>query len=183
MSYLDSLVASYEQEPVKPRSDATPLPQKGFVASMHELAEKANEKLPPAKHISSETIDTVLERASEFSQGTKMRAVAQYINTVENPNTNTPTDHRDLLPRNHPLSTRWISMFQARKEIAEYYETHPKAVDPELQSLVASAIASAPESVERKFYTEAISAKTSDLEPLAMIEEADNVIGNKTSRN
>ena len=183
MSYLDSLIANSEQEPIKPRSGAKPLPQKGFVASLYSLVEKANENLAEEKQISSETFDALIERVSELSEGSKMRQVAQYVNTIENPDTNTPTPHRDLLPRNHPLSTQWVSLFQARKQTAEYYKTHPKIENSELRTLVASAIAAEPESVERKFYTEAIIATTNDLEPLAMIEQADAVISNKTSRN
>lgn len=183
MSQWDSLVDSYEQEPILPRSDAAPLPQKGIVASAHAMAIKANETLPAPKRIHADTIDALVERLSELSDGAQMRAVGQYINTVENPNTNTPTEHRDLLPRNHPLSTAWISSFQARKETAEYFETHPKIADPEVRTLIASAVAAEPESVERKFYTEALIAKTNDLDTLAFVQDADIAISNKVSEN
>lgn len=183
MSHWDSLVDSYEKTPVQPRSDATPLPQKGLVASAHAMAIKANETLPAPKRIHADTIDALVERLSELSEGAKMRVVGQFINTIENPDTKTPTEHRDLLPRNHPLSTAWISSFQVRKETAEYFETHPKIQDPEVRSLVASAIAAEPESVERKFYAEALIAKTNDLDTLALVQDADTAISNKTSEN
>lgn len=183
MSYLDSLINLYEKEPVKPRSDAAPLPQKGFVASAHELAEKANHNLAEPQHISSETVNALLERTKDKPEGVRLRELAQYINTVENPDTLAPTTHRDLLPRNHPLSTRWISSFQVRKETANYYANHPKIEDEELRTLIASAIAAEPETVERKFYIEAIEAKTTSLDALATVDEADVVIDNKTAKN
>lgn len=183
MSYLDSLINLYEQEPVKPRSDAAPLPQKGFVASAHELAEKANTHLAEPHHIPAEAVDAVLERTKEQPEGVRLRELAQYINTVENPNTLVPTSHTDLLPRNHPLSTKWISSFQVRKETAQYYANHPKIEDAELRTLIASAIAAEPETVERRFYVEALNAKTTSLDALATIDEADVVIDKKTVKN
>lgn len=183
MSNLDSLVSAYEQEPVQPRSDATPLPQKGFVASAHAMAIKANETLPAPKRIHADTVDELLNRISELSEGSRLRALTQYINTIENPDTNNPTEHRDLLPRNHPLSTQWVSSFQVRKETAEYFQTHPKIEDAEVRALVASAVAVEPETAARKFFTEAIIAKTSDLDTIALIQNADIVINNKTSQN
>lgn len=183
MSYLDSLLSLYEKEPVKPRSDAAPLPQKGFVASAHELAEKANFSLDESQHIALETVDALLERTKGQPEGVRLRELAQYINTVENPGTLAPTSHRDLLPRNHPLSTQWISSFQVRKETANYYANHPKIEDAELRTLIASAIAAEPETVERKFYVEAIAAKTTSLDALATVDEADVVIDNKTVKN
>lgn len=182
MSQLDYIVSIYDTEPVKPRSDAAPLPQKGFVASAHELAIKANSTLPAPKRIHADTIDALLERTADQTEGVRMRALAQFINTVENPDTNNPTEHRDLLPRNHPLSTQWISMFNVRKETAEYFQTHPKIEDAEVRTLVASAIAAEPETLERKFYTEALIAKTQNLETLAMVREADEAITNKLSK-
>jgi hypothetical protein len=184
MSYLDSLINLYEQEPVKPRSDAAPLPQKGFVASAHELAEKANHTtLPESQHISSDAVDSLLERTKGQPEGVRLRELAQYINTVENPDTLAPTVHTDLLPRNHPLSTKWISSFQVRKETANYYANHPKIKDAELRTLIASAIAAEPDTVERKFFVEAVSAKTTSLDALATINEADVVIDKKTVKN
>jgi hypothetical protein len=147
------------------------------------MAIKANTTLPAPKRIHADTVDALLERIAGQPEGVQMRAIAQFVNTIENPATLAPTEHRDLLPRNHPLSTAWISSFTVRKETAEYFETHPKIEDPEVRTLVASAVAAEPESVERKFYTEALIAKTHDLDMLAIVQDADVAINNKTFEN
>lgn len=181
MSHWDSLVSSYEQTPVRHRPDAAPLPQRGFVASAHAMAIKANTTLPAPKRIHADLVDALLERISDQPEAVQMRAVAQFVNTIENPNTQTPTEHRDLLPRNHPLSTQWISSFNVRAETAEYYATHPKIEDSEVRGLLASAVAAEPDTVERKFYAEALLAKTNDVDLLVLLQEADTAINIKLS--
>lgn len=181
MSQWDSLVSSYEQTPIKPRPDALPLPQRGLVASAHAMAIKANTTLPAPKRIHADLVDSLLERIADQPEAVQMRVVAQFVSTIENPNTATPTVHRDLLPRNHPLSTQWVSSFNVRNEVAEYYCTHPKIEDSEVRGLLASAVAAEPESVERKFFTEALLAKTHDVDLLAMLQEADTAINIKLS--
>jgi hypothetical protein len=74
-------------------------------------------------------------------------------------------------------------LFAARREVAEYYKTHPKIDDEQVKSLLASAIAAEPESIERKFYMEALGATARKLDTFALVQEADVAISNKTFRN
>jgi hypothetical protein len=150
------------------------LPSKSIDEALQEEAEKFNSKLPLARRVQSDTIRTIISR--EKSHPNAMRALGQYFNTIENPNTPTPTTHRDLLPKNHPLSTKWVSQFSARKDIAKYFESDTRVEDHETRALIASALSHEPDSPQRYFYNEVLLAKTNDLSVIAKLDEADRMI-------
>ena len=150
------------------------LPHKTMQESLLEEAQKFNAKLPLARRVSDDTIRTIITREETHPNG--LRAIGQYFNTIENPHTPAPTAHRDLLPTNHPLSTKWISQFSARKDIAKYFESDNRVEDYETRALIASALSHEPDSAQRYFYNEVLLAKTNDLSLLAKLDETDRMI-------
>jgi hypothetical protein len=179
---INYLVELSERPPVKARSDAKPLPTQGVVASARKHVIESNLDLPEAKRIPIEVVDEIVSREQGKNEFSIIRSVQNYVSTIENPDTPTPTIHRDLLPKSHPLSTKWVSSFHARRLTAEFFATDMRIKDPQTRAMVASAIATEPESTKRKFFTEAIMTSPENLELLAVIEQADQTILKKTSK-
>jgi hypothetical protein len=150
------------------------LPHKSLTETLCKEADKFNAKLPLARRVPAKTVESIISR--EKTHPNAMRALGQYFNTIENPHTPTPTAHRDLLPKNHPLSTKWISQFSAREDIATYFESYTKIEDHETRALVASALSYEPDSAQRYFYNEVLLSKTNDLSLLALLDETDKMI-------
>lgn len=176
---INELVELVDRQPVKARRDAKPLPTEGIVASARKHVIASNIELPAEKRIPIEVVDEIVSREQGKKNFSILRSVQNYISTVENPDTHTPTAHRDLLPNNHPLSTKWVSSFRVRELTSEFFATDTRIEDPNVRSMVASAIKAEPESVQRKFYTEALTANAETFELLALIEQADETISKK----
>lgn len=173
---INELVELVDRQPVKARRDAKPLPTEGIVASARKHVIASNIDLPAEKRIPIEVVDEIISREQGKKEFSILRSVQNYIATVENPDTHTPTAHRDLLPNNHPLSTKWISSFRVRELTSEFFATDPRIEDPAVRSMVASAIKAEPKSVQRKFYTEVLTSNAGTFELLALIEQADETI-------
>lgn len=144
---------------------------KGLVAGAYELYETSNAHMPEGRRIQAETIETIISReGGDTPQAAK--AIIDFVSTVENPATNTPTVHTDLLPSGHPL------VASSRADVAAYYSTEP-ALPEETRALVACAIAATPESATRKFFVAQLVASGREIEALKHIEGADRILGNK----
>jgi hypothetical protein len=150
------------------------LPHKSLVETLYKEADKFNAKLPLARRVPAKTVESIISR--EETHPNAMRALGQYFNTVENPTTLTPTKHRDLLPRNHPLSTKWVSQFSMRDTVVTYFKSDTRVEDREIRALIASALSYEPDSAQRHFYNEVLTAKTNDVSLLANLDEADRMI-------
>jgi hypothetical protein len=150
------------------------LPQKSLIDTLLTEADKFNAQLPEARKVPTTTVKAIISR--EKTHPNAMRALGQYFNTIEDPYTNTPTAHKDLLPRNHPLSNKWISQLATRAEISRYFESDTTVEDHETRALVASALSHEPDSAQRFFYNEVLLAKTNNLSLIALIDKTDKII-------
>jgi hypothetical protein len=127
--------------------------------------------MPEGRRIQAETIDTIISReGGDTPQAAK--AIIDFVSTVENPATKTPTVHTDLLPSGHPL------VASTRADVAAYYGNET-AIDFQLRGLIASAISAAPESATRKFFVEQLTAAGYELEAAKYIDAADRILGDK----
>ena len=165
-----------------PATGASAVSDKSLMDSLHDEIAQFNQRVPKQQQVSEDVAKVIIKREAEGGHPRAMRAVAQYLSTLENPDTNTPTEHRDLLPKNHPLSTKWLSKFEARKQIASYYKTDTRIEDEEVRSLVASAVSYEPDTAQRFFFNEALLAKTKNAGVLALISEADAIIERRKAR-
>lgn len=147
---------------------------KPLLATAYDLLEEANAKLPEGRQVSRETVRELIRRElPEIPRA--YRATISFLTTVENPATNTPTRHTDLLPAGHPLSPMTASAPELRQAASEYFSADP-ALSEELRPLIASAIQAEPDSATRLFCTELLFAQNSPLTVHALIEEADKTV-------
>jgi len=156
--------------------------QKTLMQILSDEAEQFNQTLPKQLQASKNEVALLIRREQDNGHPVAMRAVGQYFNTLENPDTLTPTEHRDLLPKGHPLSTRWVSSFKIRREVAQFFTTDKRIPEGEIRTLVASALVYEPGSAQRMFYEEVITLKTRSLPILAIIERADILIEERKKR-
>lgn len=150
------------------------LPHKKLIDTLYDEAEKFNARLPEVRRVPPTTVDEIISR--EKTHPHAMRALGQYFNTIENLHTPSPTTHLDLLPANHPLSTKWISRFTARQEISRYFESDTSIEDHETRGLVASALSHKPDSAQRLFYNEVFLATPGGLSLVALLDDVDRMI-------
>lgn len=150
---------------------------KPLLATAYDLLEEANAKLPEGRQVSKETVRELIRRElPEIPRA--YRATINFLTTVENPTTNTPTRHTDLLPAGHPLSPVIASAPELRQAASEYFSADP-ALSEELRPLVASAISAEPDSATRLFCTELLFAQGTSLTVHALIEEADKTVAER----
>lgn len=166
---FDKIIDVYDRTPVKPRRS---VPAKPFLASAHELLEKANTTLPEARQIPLSHVDEIVSREGG-NPAVAERALLNFISTVENPQTATPTKHVDLLPAGHPMST----VESTPEDVARYFSSDSHFAEETTQGLVASAILSTPESASRKFYTSRLSVRDPYGYFADVIAQADAVLG------
>lgn len=141
---------------------------RGLVAGAYELYETSNVNMPEARQTSRETISEIISReGGDTPQAAK--AIIDFVSTVENPATKTPTVHIDLLPSGHPL------VAASRADVANYYGSDP-SLDSKVQGLIACAIAAAPESATRKFFVEQLTAAGHEMDALRLVEDADRIL-------
>lgn len=186
--YLNKIIEAASNPPAKAKKELYTTPsESALVAAAQTQAREIISGLPEARTVHADTIDTIVsrERANGSSEGTIARAVMNFASTLENPNTNTPTKHTDLLPANHPLSSAWISVFRVRKATARYFAADPTiSEDQELSALVASAIEAEPDTRQRKFYVETLKERAQvqaqALNLIADITYADEIIARKS---
>lgn len=176
MSDLNFILDSLNGKGITASANSELLPQKSLMEVLLEEATAFNQSLPESLQASKSTINMLLRREEGGGHPVAQRAVAQYFNTIENPDTKTPTRHKDLLPKSHPMSTRWVSSFRVRDEVASYYTTDKRIDGEDNRALVASALVYEPDSAQRMFYNEVLLEKTQDLSLFAIIEEADRMI-------
>ena len=144
---------------------------KSLVAGAYELYETSNENMPEGRRIEPAVIDEIAKReGGDTPQAAK--AIIDFVSTVENPATNTPTVHTDLLPSGHPL------VAASRVDVADYYSTDP-SLDEKSRALVAAAIAAPPTSATRKFFVEQLLAANQDIDIFKYIEGADRILDDK----
>lgn len=144
---------------------------KGLVAGAYELYETSNVNMPEGRRIEPAVIDEIAKReGGDTPQAAK--AIIDFVSTVENPATNTPTVHTDLLPSGHPL------VAASRADVAAYYGTDPN-LDEKTRGLVAAAIAAQPASATRKFFVEQLTAANQDIDIFKYIDGADRILGDK----
>jgi hypothetical protein len=166
--YLNKIIEVASNPPVKAKRALYRTPsESALVASAKKQARGILSALPEVRSARPDTIDIIIAREKEenASEGTMARAVMAFASTLENPHTNTPTKHTDLLPANHPLSTDWISVFKVRKATAQYFAAEHE--DEELSSLVASAIQADPDAQtrQRQFFVELIRERAQEKAP------------------
>jgi hypothetical protein len=178
MSNLDFILETLSS-PLEPAEGAPAVSGKSLMESLADEVALFNERVPEELKVLEGTAKLIIKRESDNGHPRALRAVMQYLSTVENPETNTPTVHRDLLPKNHPLSTRWLSKFEARREVASYFSSDMRIKDSEVRALVASALTYEPDSAQRFFFTEVLIAKTKNTGLLAIIEKADKIISER----
>jgi hypothetical protein len=148
-----------------------------ILATAYELLETANSSLPENRHTSPSAVREVVRR--ELPSVPKAhRAVINFLTTIENPATNTPTVHTDLLPVGHPLSTTSAAGKDLRRETAKYFSADP-ALSADLAPIIASAIECEPNSPTRAFYEELLYARNMPVSIFATIEQADLSIAKK----
>jgi hypothetical protein len=176
---LDDIVSVYNKKPVAPAPFAKPLPQKPLLASAYETLAEFNTSVPEGRQVLRSTIREIINREAGSSEFTAQRAVNQFLSTVENPNTNTPTKHIDLLPAGHPLNTQWVSTYNVRDKVATYFSSDPRLETTEIRTLVASAISAQPESAARLFYIAQAKTHASDQTIDRIIEDAEATIASK----
>lgn len=144
---------------------------RGLVAGAYELYETSNAQMPEGRRIPKESIAEIISReGGDTPQAAK--AIIDFVSTVENPATNTPTVHTDLLPTGHPL------VASTRADVAAYYGNET-TIDSQLRGLIACAISAAPESATRKFFVEQLIAAGHELEASKYIDAADRILGSK----
>lgn len=150
---------------------------KPLLATAYDLLEEANAKLPEGRQVSKATIrDLIRRELPEIPRA--YRATINFLTTVENPSTNTPTRHTDLLPAGHPLSTVIASEPELRQAASEYFSADPN-LSEDLRPLIASAIQASPDSATRLFCTELLYAQSIPLTVHALIEEADKTVAER----
>lgn len=143
----------------------------GLVAGAYELYKTSNENMPEGRRIEPVVIDEIAKReGGDTPQAAK--AIIDFVSTVENPATNTPTIHLDLLPSGHPL------VASTRADVAAYYGTDPR-LDAKTQGIVACAIAAQPESATRKFFVSQLTVAGREIDILKFIDGADKILGDK----
>lgn len=174
MSNLNFVLETLEYDESSDVVALSALPHKDIIDTIFDEAEKFNAKLPEARRVPASTVEEIISR--EKTHPNALRALGQYFNTVENINTPTPTVHLDLLPANHPLSTKWISQATARQEISQYFSSDTRIADDETRGLIASALSYEPDSAQRFFYNEVFLAKEGGLSAIALLDEADRLI-------
>lgn len=174
MSNLNFVLETLEYDEGSEVVALSALPHKKIIDTLFAEADKFNAQLPEARRVPNSTVEEILSR--EKTHPNAMRALGQYFNTIENLHTLTPTTHLDLLPANHPLSTKWISKFSVRKNIATYFESDMSIEDQETRGLIASALSHEPDSAQRFFYNEVFLAKTNGLSLVAILDKADKII-------
>ena len=168
---FDKIIDVYDRQPVSPRYRTQPEP---LLATAYRLVDKANESLPAPRQIPAYAIREIFYR--EGATPATMRSVTQFISTAENPSTNTPTKHTDLLYPGHPLSTAQVE--NRRAFVANYFSCD-SAITEQEQPLVASAISADPASVERKFFLAQISKSPSRDGIEFVISQADSLLTDK----
>lgn len=175
---LNSLISAYDAEPVKSLRGLSTPPKKSLTASIYPAVLDLNASLPAQKRVSLDVVDEIIhrEQSAGLNEFAIQRSVDNFTSTVLNPDIANPTQHVDLLPRNHPLSTEKISKFLAREITASYFESDTRIEDPALRAMVASAITAEPNTVTRKFYTEALTSTPNGLEYIGIVERADSVV-------
>jgi hypothetical protein len=164
-----------EREPVKPVFGAKPIAPLSLVASLRSFADSQNENFADVQYVSYSTIDEIIAREEHNGDAVVQRAVANFFATVENPATKRPTQHTDLLPEGHPLSTRWVSSFQKRAIVASYM-AQTAEIEDEVRPILASALKAEPNTATRKFYEAKLKMHDKGFSTEIIISTADKAI-------
>lgn len=167
---FDKIIDVYDRPPVKPSAHL--LRTQTQQITSFALVEELNEALPAPRRVTQEVLDEIVSRESGNSAVAE-RALLNFISTIENPNTATPTHHIDLLPAGHPLAQGE----QTPAATAEYFSSDPYITDDSVRTLVASAILSDPESVSRKFTVAQLSVRDPHGYSTHVIKQADASLG------
>jgi hypothetical protein len=132
-----------------------------------------NAQVSPARQVSPETVGEIINReAPNFVAAN--RAVVTFLNTTENPQTNTSTIHVDLLHPGHPLATSPVPEDSSlRAQMAEFVASD-NSIPENLQSIVASAIAAEPDSRERRYYFAQLEALTTNIHVYEALSTVDD---------
>ena len=150
MMSLDAIIDYSSQEPVRPLPYAKPLADMSLQASAYAIADAENLALTESHQIPMSTVDEIIKREGK-NPAVVQRALVNFFSTVQNPSVNRPTQHLDLLPAGHPLSTTWVSSFSKRQTIAEYMAEDTRLPE-NARPLVASALSAEPNTAQRKYY-------------------------------
>lgn len=168
---FDKIIDLYDRPPVEPRYRTKPQP---LLATAYQLVDELNQNLPTQRQTMRYVVEEIVRR--ESTPASALRAVTQFVSTMENPNTATPTKHTDLLYPGHPLSTAEVE--NRRAFVAQYFSTEA-LVSEEEQPLVASVISADPNSAQRKFYLAQLSTDPSKSFVKFVIEQADAFLSTK----
>lgn len=172
---FDKIIDVYDRQPVSPSAHLKRAhTEKTVLASAYELIDSANTTLPVQRQILHSQVEELVRREASQTPATVQRALLNFISTVENPRTATPTYHVDLLPEGHPLSPVEDKTPEA---VAEYFSSDPYFKDDSVKTLVASAIMSNPESASRKFITSQLSVRDPHGYYVDVIAHADASLG------
>lgn len=162
---LEYHISLHEEPALEARQDT----DRGILASAYEILDERNAHLPEARRVFRSTVRQIVSR--EPSEPIAYRAVIDFLNTVENPKTHTPTRHIDLLPQGHPLGTP-----VPRTLTASFYVSDPQISDPQVRELVAAAISSNPGSAARKYYVTRLETRKVPQSVLSIITDADETV-------
>jgi hypothetical protein len=170
---FDTIIDMYNRPPVIASAHLrNSAPRQSLLASAFGFVDKANEKLSVNRKILRSTIEEIVRR-EHLNAAIAERAVLNFISTTENPNTNTPTVHTDLLHPGHPLST---SEGRSKELISQFFSSDIYIKDVQTRTLLASAIMSDPASARRKFYAAQLSARDSEGYCSSLLGRADLAI-------
>jgi len=174
MMSLDALIDYSSREPIRPAPHAKPLADMSLRASAYAIADAENLALTTGHQISMSTVDEILQREGD-NHAIVQRALVNFFSTVQNPATNRPTPHLDLLPAGHPLSTTWVSSFNKRQMVAEYMSEDARLPET-ARPLVASAVSAKPNTAQRKYYEAKLQRRGLSLITAQIISIADNAL-------
>jgi hypothetical protein len=174
MMSLDAIIDYSSREPVRPSQNAKPIADISLQASAYSIADAENALLTTNHQISMSTVDEIIKREGD-NPAVVQRALVNFFSTVQNPDTNRPTEHLDLLPAGHPLSTTWVSSFSKRQTIADYMAEDARLPE-NARPLVASAIYAEPNTAQRKYYEAKLNRRGLTMLTSGIIATADKAI-------
>lgn len=162
---INSLIESLESDAIV---SETSIPAKGIRQVIFDIVKTHNESLPEVRQTSVDTAYEVAERSLVASSGRNtetrkfliVRDVTNFLSlAATGVDTRGLTEHLDLLPTTHPISTAPHSLTAAglRHARARWISADPR-IDGSVVSLVASAYSARPESAERVYLFARMSA-------------------------
>jgi hypothetical protein len=173
LSYLNDLIA--QQDKASVASKVKPRNAKSLRKAISELAAEQNGRVPAERRVTQRDIETVASRSLNKTAGLDRQSrffaaykeVASFLTLAVDGNVPVGvTNHRDLLPIGHPLSTRGHSMTASAYSnvVARWIAADPR-IDDSVRGIVASVYGSQAGSVEHQHALARLSMVAAGLVP------------------